>query len=338
LSATVGNPADLLRWVQGSVAGSRPGHVIAQDVWLPSEVTSYPAHDTEAGVFEGDHSADVELDYVGSAENATRVIAAALDSLGQHPQIGLGNGSVVRRDAEGDMVERRTRPRQSAGGRRSGPTDKTPAACARAGTAETGARAPNGTEIGRKAGQLEASGTVGPCAEACAVAGAVSECPGLGVIPLADDATPCGKGSRQAGLDMLPGNRHVDVHRVPQWLGLVEILHPDRRPMAERIDRVVFGQFRVPEDGPPEAELHGFWMGRDGELDLLRPAAIRDGSLPSRDRGDGSRKLDVQRLQLEDTARQPHRELVSGDCDTHIRVLDAGHLRYRISKPCRVAE
>ncbi|WP_432957278.1 DEAD/DEAH box helicase [Micromonospora haikouensis] len=67
LSATVGNPADLLTWLQGSTAGSRPGRVVAPDVSAPG-----PGPATALGPPPG----DVELDYVGSLFNAAKVIAA----------------------------------------------------------------------------------------------------------------------------------------------------------------------------------------------------------------------------------------------------------------------
>lgn len=54
LSATVGNPQEMLRWLQGSEA-SRPGRVVAEP---PAAV-----------------SVDVTLDYVGSVENAAEVIS-----------------------------------------------------------------------------------------------------------------------------------------------------------------------------------------------------------------------------------------------------------------------
>lgn len=65
LSATVGNPADLLTWLQGSGAGSRRGQVIAPDVVSASAAQP-------GGAPQG----EVELDYVGSLENAAKVIAA----------------------------------------------------------------------------------------------------------------------------------------------------------------------------------------------------------------------------------------------------------------------
>lgn len=62
LSATVGNPAELLTWLQGSGRDSRPAVVVAPDV----------GHAAGGAVPPG----DVELDYVGSVSNAATVIAA----------------------------------------------------------------------------------------------------------------------------------------------------------------------------------------------------------------------------------------------------------------------
>jgi ATP-dependent Lhr-like helicase len=59
LSATVGNPADLLTWLQGSGADARAGDVIAPDLTAAA----------------GRPPGEVELDYVGSVENAAKVIA-----------------------------------------------------------------------------------------------------------------------------------------------------------------------------------------------------------------------------------------------------------------------
>ncbi|MFF1273796.1 DEAD/DEAH box helicase [Streptomyces marokkonensis] len=64
LSATVGNPLELLDWLQGSGRGVRPGRVVAPGVPLP---------DTGAAVTP---PGDVELDYVGSVANAATVVAA----------------------------------------------------------------------------------------------------------------------------------------------------------------------------------------------------------------------------------------------------------------------
>ncbi|WP_431994078.1 DEAD/DEAH box helicase [Streptomyces griseoflavus] len=65
LSATVGNPRELLDWLQGSGRGARPGRVVAPGVSLP---------DTGAAV--APPPGDVELDYVGSVANAATVVAA----------------------------------------------------------------------------------------------------------------------------------------------------------------------------------------------------------------------------------------------------------------------
>ncbi|WP_329186491.1 DEAD/DEAH box helicase [Streptomyces sp. NBC_01428] len=70
LSATVGNPHELLDWLQGSGHGRRPGQVIAPGVSFPGQGTtlSSAATSTPPG--------DIELDYVGSVANAATVIAA----------------------------------------------------------------------------------------------------------------------------------------------------------------------------------------------------------------------------------------------------------------------
>ncbi|GAA4837417.1 DEAD/DEAH box helicase [Garicola koreensis] len=59
LSATVGNPDELLTWLQGSEADSRPASVVSPDV--------APAGGSSAG--------DVTLDHVGSLSNAAKVIS-----------------------------------------------------------------------------------------------------------------------------------------------------------------------------------------------------------------------------------------------------------------------
>ena len=68
LSATVGNPDELLTWLQGSGAGKRPARVIAPTT--SAGVTS--CGDTSPASPAG----EVELDYVGSLDNAAKIIAA----------------------------------------------------------------------------------------------------------------------------------------------------------------------------------------------------------------------------------------------------------------------
>ncbi|MEU4710570.1 DEAD/DEAH box helicase [Nocardia salmonicida] len=65
LSATVGNPTELLAWLQGSGASKRAGRVVAPGVTLPG-----------AGKTATTPPGEVELDYVGSLGNAAKVIAA----------------------------------------------------------------------------------------------------------------------------------------------------------------------------------------------------------------------------------------------------------------------
>ncbi|CAL9564691.1 DEAD/DEAH box helicase [Streptomyces sp. enrichment culture] len=68
LSATVGNPGELLDWLQGSGRGERAGTVVAPGVTLPGPERAAAADPPPPG--------DVELDYVGSVANAATVIAA----------------------------------------------------------------------------------------------------------------------------------------------------------------------------------------------------------------------------------------------------------------------
>lgn len=65
LSATIGNPAELLGWLQGSGHGTRVGRVIAP----PSQPPTPPTDATSP-------VGDIELDYVGSVANAALVISA----------------------------------------------------------------------------------------------------------------------------------------------------------------------------------------------------------------------------------------------------------------------
>ncbi|MFB6977433.1 DEAD/DEAH box helicase [Streptomyces scopuliridis] len=72
LSATVGNPGELLEWLQGSGRAQRRGQVVAPGVEL---ATTAPAPDGVT-VTSTPPSGEVELDYVGSLDNAATLIAA----------------------------------------------------------------------------------------------------------------------------------------------------------------------------------------------------------------------------------------------------------------------
>ncbi|MFJ2156623.1 DEAD/DEAH box helicase [Streptomyces sp. NPDC087856] len=61
LSATVGNPDQLLSWLQGSASGHRPARVVAPHLRETSSTLPPPG--------------DIQVDYVGSLENAATVIA-----------------------------------------------------------------------------------------------------------------------------------------------------------------------------------------------------------------------------------------------------------------------
>ncbi|MGW1615614.1 DEAD/DEAH box helicase [Streptomyces sp. NPDC002285] len=70
LSATVGNPQELLTWLQGSGAGRRPGRVVAPDITSPASGEGHASGVTAPP------PGDIELDYVGSLSNAAKVLSA----------------------------------------------------------------------------------------------------------------------------------------------------------------------------------------------------------------------------------------------------------------------
>ena len=74
LSATVGNPSQLLHWLQGSAAQTRPGVVVAPEAEGGGAGATRERSDEK--IVAPSLDADVQLDYVGSVENAAKVIAA----------------------------------------------------------------------------------------------------------------------------------------------------------------------------------------------------------------------------------------------------------------------
>ncbi|MFF9778906.1 DEAD/DEAH box helicase [Streptomyces sp. NPDC013978] len=75
LSATVGNPAQLLHWLQGAGARSRTGQVVAPGV-EPQPHPGGAGTPDDADADRPGPAGEVELDYVGSLDNAAKLIAA----------------------------------------------------------------------------------------------------------------------------------------------------------------------------------------------------------------------------------------------------------------------
>ncbi len=77
LSATVGNPAELLKWLQGSSAGQRAGVVVAPETAMEGAAVSRTrSGESKAVAAPPAGDADIQLDYVRSVANAAKVIAA----------------------------------------------------------------------------------------------------------------------------------------------------------------------------------------------------------------------------------------------------------------------
>lgn len=78
LSATVGNPSELLNWLQGSSLRNRPGQVVAPDLALsaaPGPVPATISSSAQLPVAQAVPAGEIQLDYVGSVANAAKVIA-----------------------------------------------------------------------------------------------------------------------------------------------------------------------------------------------------------------------------------------------------------------------
>jgi ATP-dependent Lhr-like helicase len=76
LSATVGNPPQLLHWLQGANAESRAGQVVALGVQLPPASDGAGHTDRAPAAQLRRPAGEVELDYVGSLDNAAKLIGA----------------------------------------------------------------------------------------------------------------------------------------------------------------------------------------------------------------------------------------------------------------------
>ena len=158
------------------------------------------------------------------------------------------------------------------------------------------------------------------------------------LVALPDDATARGERRRQPSLDVLACDRYVDVHRVPQRLGLVERLHPDRRTVPERVDAVVVGHRRIAEHGAPETDVHRIWLRGDRELHLLDRCAVGDRAVRRCDLRDGPRQVDMPRFELPEVTGQAHREGGIDDRQQRPRSLEAVDRRNVRGQPRRLAD
>ena len=70
LSATVGNPEELLRCLQGSADGTRPDVVVSPESERGSGAVSHGSF----GIIQNEPEQDIQLDFVGTVENAAKVI------------------------------------------------------------------------------------------------------------------------------------------------------------------------------------------------------------------------------------------------------------------------
>jgi hypothetical protein len=122
---------------------------------------------------------------------------------------------------------------------------------------------------------------------------------------LVDDTAARSDRRLETRLDALTRDRHVDVHRMAQWLGLVELLHPDCRSVSKGVDRIVFRHRDVTEDRAPKTDVNHIAFRRDGHLHFLYGRTIRDRTLLPRSCRNGARELDVPWFEIPDVTTQP---------------------------------
>jgi hypothetical protein len=122
---------------------------------------------------------------------------------------------------------------------------------------------------------------------------------------LVDDTAARSNRRLETRLDALTRDRYVDVHRVAQWFGLVELLHPDRRSVSKGVPRIVVGHRGVAEDGASKTDVNRIAFRRDGHLHFLDGRTIGDRTVLPRNCRNGARELDVPWFQIPDVAAQP---------------------------------
>ena len=145
-----------------------------------------------------------------------------------------------------------------------------------------------------------------PRANTHAVARAVGQRPVRWCMRFIDDTAARSNRRIEPRLDVLARDRDVDVHRVTQGLGLIELLHPDRRSMPHRVDSIVVGHRSVTEDGAPETDVNRIAFRCYGELYFLHGRTIRDCTAFTRNCRNGPRELDMPWFQTPDVAAQPN--------------------------------
>jgi hypothetical protein len=130
---------------------------------------------------------------------------------------------------------------------------------------------------------------------------------------LVDDTAARSDRCLEPRLNVLARDRHVDVHRVTQWFGLVELLHPDRRSVSKRIDRIVVGHRGVAEDGAPKPDVNCIAFCRYRDLHFLDGRTIGDCTVFPRNYRNGPRELDVPWFQIPNVTAQPDGHATVGE-------------------------
>src|SRR5262245_21401155 len=99
------------------------------------------------------------------------------------------------------------------------------------------------------------AGAIRPRGNADLVPGAIREDPRAWGFRVVHHVPTGGDRGVATSLRVLASDRDIDVHRVPERLRRVQLLHPDRGAMPERVDAVVVGHPDIAEHSTPEREI-----------------------------------------------------------------------------------
>jgi hypothetical protein len=147
---------------------------------------------------------------------------------------------------------------------------------------------------------------VWPRANADAISRAVGKRPVRGGMGLINDAAAGSECSVKPRRGMLASNGHIDMHRVPQGLSIVERLHPNRGPIPKRIDHVLFRRSFVAQDGAPEPAVDLVLFRGNRKLHFLNGGAIGRGAMSSSHGRHRAREFDVLRLETPHVSTKPN--------------------------------
>lgn len=116
------------------------------------------------------------------------------------------------------------------------------------------------------------AGSIGPRSDTHPIAGPVRQGPPSRSLRVVDDPSARRKSRFESIFDVVPGDRHIHVHRMSQRLLGIQVLHPNGGSMTEPVGGPALSCWRIAQDGRPKPHVYLFGFGRDRRLQLLNAA------------------------------------------------------------------